>query len=111
MKKGNNALTVGRRGAAGGVGGRIFKADRLLNSPQSLSRPRVPIMIGGGGERKTLRLVAQYADACNVFGTPEGIARKYAILAEHCAAVGRDPAEIEHSTLQNARISASGAPG
>jgi alkanesulfonate monooxygenase SsuD/methylene tetrahydromethanopterin reductase-like flavin-dependent oxidoreductase (luciferase family) len=68
-------------------------------------------MIGGGGERKTLRLVAQYADACNVFGTPEGIARKYAILAEHCAAVGRDPAEIEHSTLQNFRISATGTPG
>ena len=67
------------------------RPERLLNSPQSLSRPRVPIMIGGGGEKKTLRLVAQYADACNVFGTPEGIARKYAILAEHCAAVGRDP--------------------
>ena len=49
-------------------------------------------MVGGGGEKKTLRLVAQYADACNVFGSPEGIARKYAILDEHCAAVGRDPA-------------------
>jgi alkanesulfonate monooxygenase len=60
-------------------------------------------MIGGGGEKKTLRLVAQYADACNVFGTPEGIARKYAILAEHCAAVGRDPSDIEHSTLQTVR--------
>ena len=50
---------------------------RLLNSPQSISRPRVPIMIGGGGEKKTLRLVAQYGDACNVFGSPEMIARKY----------------------------------
>ena len=65
-------------------------------------------MIGGGGEKKTLRLVAQYADACNVFGTPEAIARKYAILAEHCAAVGRDPDEIERSTLQNVRISTDG---
>ena len=82
-----------------------------MNSPQSISRPRVPIMIGGGGEKKTLRLVAQYADACNVFGSPEAIARKYAILAEHCAAVGRDPDEIERSTLQNFRISADGAGG
>jgi alkanesulfonate monooxygenase SsuD/methylene tetrahydromethanopterin reductase-like flavin-dependent oxidoreductase (luciferase family) len=61
-------------------------------------------MVGGGGEKKTLRLVAQYADACNVFGSPEGIARKYAILDEHCAAVGRDPREIERSTLQNVRL-------
>jgi F420-dependent oxidoreductase-like protein len=101
----------GERGTEDEFHGRRFHADRLLNSPQSLSRPRVPIMIGGGGEKKTLRLVAEYADACNVFGTPEGIARKYAILAEHCAAVGRDPDEIERSTLQNLRISTDGAPG
>jgi alkanesulfonate monooxygenase len=68
-------------------------------------------MVGGGGERKTLRLVAQYADACNVFGTPEMIARKYSILDAHCAAVGRDPGEIERSTLQNVRVSADGARG
>ena len=68
-------------------------------------------MIGGGGEKKTLRLVAQYADATNVFGSPEGIARKYRILAEHCAAVGRDPDEIERSTLQNVTISPDGSGG
>jgi alkanesulfonate monooxygenase SsuD/methylene tetrahydromethanopterin reductase-like flavin-dependent oxidoreductase (luciferase family) len=68
-------------------------------------------MIGGGGERRTLRLVAQYADACNVFGTPETIARKFAILDEHCAAVGRDPAEIERTTLQSVRLSAAGGDG
>jgi len=85
--------------------GQRTTATRLLNSPQSLSRPRVPIMVGGGGEKKTLRLVAQYADACNVFGSPEAIARKYAILDEHCGAVGLDPAEIERSTLQNIRLS------
>ena len=65
-------------------------------------------MIGGGGERKTLRLVAQYGDACNVFGQPAGIARKYAILREHCAAVGRPFEEIERSTLQFVRVSATG---
>ena len=106
-----HGMWEGERGSEEAFNGRLFRAGRLLNSPQSLSRPRVPIMIGGGGEKKTLRLVAQYADACNVFGTPEGIARKYAILAEHCAAVGRDPNEIEHSTLQNLSISADDRPG
>jgi F420-dependent oxidoreductase-like protein len=94
----------GERGSEGSFQGRQFRAERLMNSPQSISRPRIPIMVGGGGEKKTLRLVAQYADACNVFGSPEGIARKFAILDEHCAAVGRDPREIERSTLQNVRL-------
>ena len=104
-------LWSGERGSEGSFAGRHFRASRLLNSPQSISRPRVPIMVGGGGEKKTLRLVAQYADACNVFGTPETIARKYSILDAHCAAVGRDPGEIERSTLQNVRVSADGAGG
>jgi F420-dependent oxidoreductase-like protein len=98
----------GELGSQGAFDGRLFHAGRLLNSPQSLSRPRVPIMIGGGGERKTLRLVAQYADATNVFGTPEGVSRKYAILADHCAAIGRDPDEIERSTLQNILVTRDG---
>jgi F420-dependent oxidoreductase-like protein len=97
-------LWTGERGSEGRFDGRHYRATRLLNSPQSISRPRVPIMVGGGGERKTLRLVAQYADACNVFGRPEAIARKYRILEEHCAAVGRDPDEIERSTLQDVRL-------
>jgi alkanesulfonate monooxygenase SsuD/methylene tetrahydromethanopterin reductase-like flavin-dependent oxidoreductase (luciferase family) len=97
-------MFAGERGSEASIEGRHYRAERLLNSPQSISRPRVPIMVGGGGEKKTLRLVAQYADACNVFGSPEGIARKYAILDEHCAVVGRDPAEIERSTLQNVRL-------
>jgi len=94
----------GERGSEAAFNGRQFQAMHLLNSPQSISRPRPPIMVGGGGEKKTLRLVAQYADACNVFGSPEGIARKYAILDQHCADVGRDPREIERSTLQNVRL-------
>jgi len=81
--------------------GRRVTATRLLNSPQAISRPRVPIMIGGGGERKTLRLVAQYADACNVFGGPERIAHKYAVLREHCERLGRPYDEIERSNLQS----------
>jgi alkanesulfonate monooxygenase len=92
----------GERGTEGSFHGRHFRASRLLNAPQSISRPHPPIMIGGGGERKTLRLVAQYADACNVFGGPPAIARKYEILQSHCGAVGRNPDEIERSTLQGA---------
>jgi F420-dependent oxidoreductase-like protein len=98
----------GERGTEAEFHGRLFHATRLMNSPQSLSRPRVPIMIGGGGEQKTLRLVARYADASNVFGSPEGIARKYAILAQHCAEIGRDPDEIERSTLQTITLSSTG---
>jgi F420-dependent oxidoreductase-like protein len=104
-------MWTGERGSEAAFAGRHYQARRLLNSPQSLSRPRVPIMVGGGGERKTLRLVAQYADACNVFGSPEAIARKYAILDAHCAAVGRDPADIERSTLQNVRLEGPGGRG
>ncbi|HLH84574.1 MAG TPA: LLM class F420-dependent oxidoreductase, partial [Trebonia sp.] len=69
--------------------GKHYRLDRPLNSPQSLSRPHPPIMIGGGGERKTLRLVAQYADACNLFAGRDQ-ARKLEVLRQHCEAVGRD---------------------
>ena len=106
-----HAMFEGERGSEGTFDGRHYHATRLLNSPQSLSRPRIPIMVGGGGEKKTLRLVAQYADACNVFGSPEAIARKYAILDRHCEAVGRDPDEIERTTLQDVRISRDGRSG
>ena len=103
-----HGMWSGERGSEATLEGRRMHAARLLNSPQSISRPRVPIMIGGGGEKKTLRLVAQYGDACNVFGSPEGIARKYRILDEHCATVGRDPDEIERSTLQDVNLSREG---
>jgi len=69
--------------------GTHYQLERPLNSPQSLSRPHPPIMIGGGGEKKTLRLVAQYADACNLFAGRDE-ARKLDILRRHCEAVGRD---------------------
>jgi F420-dependent oxidoreductase-like protein len=69
--------------------GKHYSLERPLNSPQSLSRPHPPIMIGGGGEQKTLRLVARYADACNLFAGRDE-ARKLDILRQHCEAVGRD---------------------
>ena len=74
--------------------GRHYQLDRPINSPQALTQPHPPILIGGGGERKTLRLVAQYAQACNLFPGPD-LARKLDVLREHCAAVGRDYDEIE----------------
>src|SRR6201996_3790709 len=70
-------------------GGKHYQLERPLNSPQSLSRPHPPIMIGGGGEKKTLRLVAQYADACNLFAGRDE-ARKLDVLRQHCEAVCRD---------------------
>ena len=69
--------------------GAHYQLERPLNSPQSLTRPHPPIMIGGGGERKTLRLVAKYADACNLFPTPD-LAHKLDVLRAHCDDVGRD---------------------
>jgi alkanesulfonate monooxygenase SsuD/methylene tetrahydromethanopterin reductase-like flavin-dependent oxidoreductase (luciferase family) len=95
-----HAMWSGGSGSDEAFEGKRVTATRLLNSPQAISRPRVPIMIGGGGEQKTLRLAAQYADACNVFGGPERIAHKYAVLREHCERVGRPYDEIERSTLQ-----------
>ena len=74
--------------------GKHYHLARTLNSPQSLSRPHPPILVGGAGERKTLRLVAQYADACNIFDTPE-LGHKLQVLREHCERLGRDYDEIE----------------
>jgi F420-dependent oxidoreductase-like protein len=96
-----HAMWSGGSGSGEVFDGTHVHASRLLNSPQAISRPRVPIMIGGGGERKTLRLVAQYADACNVFGGPQRITHKYAVLREHCERLGRPYDEIEKSTLQS----------
>jgi F420-dependent oxidoreductase-like protein len=76
--------------------GKYYQLARTLNSPQALSRPHPPILIGGSGEKKTLKLVARYADACNIsaYDVPEA-ARKLGVLREHCANEGRDYAEIE----------------
>jgi F420-dependent oxidoreductase-like protein len=101
-----HGMWSGERGAETAFEGRHYRATRLLNSPQSISRPRPPIMVGGGGEKKTLRLVARYADAANVFGGPTAIHHKFEVLRRHCEDIGRDPDEIERSTLQSVNLAA-----
>ena len=78
--------------------GRHYVLERPVESPQPLTRPRPPILIGGAGERKTLRLVARYADACNLFDIPDGgetVRRKLDVLAGHCEELGRPYEEID----------------
>ena len=88
--------------------GRHYRVAEVLNNPKPI-RGRIPILIGGSGERRTLRLVAQYGDACNVFGDPEGVRHKLDVLERHCADVGRDPAEITKTTLLTVQDVAAGA--
>jgi len=84
----------GERGDERPFEGEHYRLDRPLNLPQSLSSPHPPIMIAGDGERKTLRLVARYADACSLRPSPE-IPRKLAVLRRHCEDEERDYEEIE----------------
>jgi F420-dependent oxidoreductase-like protein len=78
--------------------GRHYRLGRPAGSPPPVQRPGPPVLIGGTGERKTLRLVAQYADACNLFDIPDGgrtVTHKLAVLAQHCADLGRPYDQIE----------------
>ena len=77
----------------GPFNGQHYQAERLMNVPQALSKPHPPIMVGGGGEKKTLRLVAKYAQACNVFNTPD-LEHKLDVLKKHCENEGRDYDDI-----------------
>ena len=79
--------------------GRHYQLEETLCRPMPVSRPRPRIMIGGSGERKTLRLVAQYADACNIFGGLDEVAHKLDVLRGHCDALDRDPNEIEVTVM------------
>ncbi|WP_426562683.1 LLM class F420-dependent oxidoreductase [Angustibacter sp. McL0619] len=89
-----------------------YRLERPLNSPQALSKPHPPIMVGGSGEKKTLRLVAQYADACNLFSAgPDSIRHKLEVLRGHCADVGRDYDEITRTTLGHVNLSVDGSDG
>lgn len=92
--------------------GAYYQPQRPINSPQSVQRPRPPILIGGGGEKKTLRLVAQYGDACNLFELGiDGVKQKLDILREHCDAVGRPYEDIQKTMTAFVRLSDTGADG
>ncbi|HVC34735.1 MAG TPA: TIGR03560 family F420-dependent LLM class oxidoreductase [Chloroflexota bacterium] len=77
--------------------GKFYHLDQVMDSPAPIQRPHPPIMIGGSGEKVTLRLVAQYAQWCNVSGDPETVARRLGILREHCDRLGRPYPEITRS--------------
>ena len=81
--------------------GEYYKLERPMNHPRVLSKPHPPILIGGGGEKKTLRLVAEYADACNLFARTgkEELVHKLEVLKEHCKEVGRNYGDIEKTVL------------
>ncbi|MGW0231979.1 LLM class F420-dependent oxidoreductase [Actinopolymorpha singaporensis] len=88
-----------------------YRLERPTNRPNALSRPHPPILVGGAGEKKTLRLVATYADACNLFDVPgqtELLKRKLGVLAAHCQAVGRPVGEIEKTV--SSRLKADDTP-
>jgi len=90
--------------------GRHYRLAEPLNSPQVLSRPHPPVMIGGMGEKRTLRLVAQYSDACNLFtyGGADLIRHKLDVLRRHCEEVGRDYEEIERTALGTVNLAQGG---
>lgn len=94
-------------GQVGSFEGKYYHLEQTLNRPQPISKPHPPILIGGTGEKRTLRLVAKYADACNLFGRlgPEVLGRKLDILKRHCDEVGREYAEIEKTVLDTVNLS------
>ena len=95
-----------------GKGAPAFEG-RTLSVPEAICYPRpfqerIPILVGGSGERRTLRLVARHADACNLFGNPDVVRHKVAVLHEHCVAEGRDPGAITVTQLAPARVIEAG---
>ncbi|TML90370.1 MAG: LLM class F420-dependent oxidoreductase [Actinobacteria bacterium] len=79
--------------------GRYYRVKDAINNPRPIRPDGIPIMIGGGGEKRTLRIVAAFADACNLFGQPDEVRHKLDVLARHCEAVGRDPKSINKTRL------------
>ena len=77
--------------------GEYYQVRGAVNQPKGVQEPHIPLLIAGAGEKVTLRLVAQYADACNVMDSPERLRHKYAVLRKHCADVGRDYSTIRRT--------------
>ena len=77
--------------------GEYYSLDKPPYNPPNVQTPHPPFLIGGGGEKRTLRIVAQYADIANVMGTPDEVKHKFAVLDEHCAKLGRDPKSIRRT--------------
>jgi F420-dependent oxidoreductase-like protein len=78
--------------------GKYYQVRGAINQPKGVQKPHIPILIGGGGEKVTLKLVAQYGDACNVFGDPATLEHKFSVIREHCEAVGHDYDSIHRTT-------------
>jgi len=97
-------------GSTAPYAGRHYHLAETLNRPQPLTKPHPPILVGGMGERKTLRLVAQYADACNLFASAgvDVLRTKLAVLQRHCEALGRPYAEIERTALGTVNLAPGG---
>ncbi|HEY3993602.1 MAG TPA: TIGR03560 family F420-dependent LLM class oxidoreductase [Ktedonobacteraceae bacterium] len=77
--------------------GTYYQVRGAINQPKGVQRPHIPLLIGGNGEQATLKLVAQYGDACNVFGDPATLEHKFAVLKQHCETVGRDYQSIRRA--------------
>ncbi len=87
--------------------GKHYQIEKALNLPRPIQPDGPRIMVGGSGEKRTLRLVAQYADMCNIHGSPDTVRRLLGVLHAHCADVGRDPAEITTTRLGSLFLSSS----
>ena len=85
--------------------GKYYQLKDAVFLPKCVQKPHPPIMIGGGGEQRTLRAVARYGDVMNVFGTPEIVRKKIAVLERHCRDAGRDPAEIAKTVAASVVVS------
>jgi F420-dependent oxidoreductase-like protein len=87
--------------------GEFYSVANAILEPKGVQAPRIPMMVAGGGEKRTLKLVARHADLSNLIGDPTEVRRKFDILAEHCRTEGRDFAEIQRSVLMHVSVAAT----